>query len=356
MEHAQEPEFRIGDYVKILKRRYLFLVVPFILLFSGSVAVATLLPPIYVSQGTILIESPQISQDIVAGSIDSAARERIEVIRQRVMTRANLLRIANEFGVFRDEKERPSSSAIVQRIRSATRVSFISGGGFRGTSTIAFKVSFEHRRGDIAARVASEIVTLFMDENVRTRTQIANETTDFLNQEAQKLEKHLSEIETKIAEYKQENSTALPENLDIRIAMKERAEQQIQESNREIKAHQEEMRFLDIQLSAYRSGFSLPTLIDADSLDDLALEGESGERSLPPLDELVDPELSDLQKQLDEALAKYSSSHPDVKALNRQIEAAREDPARRRDLLRARLSDSVAGETGGRPRKHRPGR
>ena len=160
-----------------------------------------------------------------------------------------------------------------------------------------------------------------MDENVRTRTQIANETTDFLNQEARKLEKHLSEIETKIAEYKQENSTALPENLDIRIGMKERAERQIQETDREIKAHQEELRFLDIQLSAYRSGFGKPALVDPEFIEEPSLLDfplEEGE--LPPLDELADPEWMELQKGLDEALVKYSPSHPDVKALKRMIE------------------------------------
>ena len=320
MEQTPEPEFRLGDYIKILKRRYLFLVLPFVVLFTGSVGVATLLPPIYVSQGTILIESPQISQEIIAGSVDTAARERIEVIRQRVMTRANLLRIANEFGVFQDEKERPSSSEIVQKMRAATGVSFIGGGGYRGASAIAFKVAFEHRRGDIAARVASEIVTLFMDENVRTRTQIATETTQFLNQEAFKLEKNLADIETKIAEYKQENASSLPENLDIRIGMRERAENRIREADREIKAHQEELRFLDIQLSAYRSGLGLPTVVGAELLEEAYTRDEPAEVNLPPLDELADVELAELRSELDEALIKYSDSHPDVKSLRRLVD------------------------------------
>jgi len=319
MEQIAEPEFRVGDYIKILKRRYLFLVLPFIVLFTGSVGVAVLLPPIYVSQGTILIESPQISQEIIAGSVDTAARERIEVIRQRVMTRANLLRIANEFGVFRDEKERPSSSEIVQKMRAATGVSFV-GGGYRGASAIAFKVSFEHRRGDIAARVASEIVTLFMDENVRTRTQIATETTAFLNQEAVKLEKSLIDIENKIAEYKQANASALPENLDVRMGIRERTENRIREADRDIKAHEEELRFLDIQLNAYRSGVTMPTSLDPDVVAGVIGEQDPRQLELPPMDELADEELAALRTELDEALLRYSDSHPDVRALRRLVE------------------------------------
>lgn len=335
MEQTQEPEFRIGDYVKILKRRYLFLVIPFVILFSASVGVATLLPPIYVSQGTILIESPQISQEIVAGSIDSAARERIEVIKQRVMTRANLLRIANEFRVFEGETKRPTSTEIVSKMRSTTRVSFISGGGrSRGAATIAFTVSFEHRRADIAARVANEIVTLFMDENVRTRTQIATETTDFLNQEARKLEQHLAEIETKIAEYKQENSSSLPENLEIRIGMRERTESGIRETDRDIKSIEEEMRFLDIQLAAFRSGFGQSRIIDGIVIDDTIDEEIGGETKMPPMSEFADAELEELRDELDEALLKYSEAHPDIKALRRKI-SLREESLAEDDTLEA---------------------
>lgn len=311
-----ETEFQLSDYVTILKKRWLFLLVPFVLLFGASIGVATLLPPLYQSTGVILIESPQISKEIVAGSVDSAARERIEVIKQRVMTRTNLIRVANEFGVFRGGDGKLSSTEIVSRMRSSSRVSFVSSGGGRGAQTIAFTVSFEHGSPQIAARVANEIVTLFMDENVKTRTKIATETTDFLNQEAKKLEDHLAEIESKIANYKQENASALPENLDIRIGIRERTENQIRETNREIKAHQEELRFLDIQLAALKSGlgqFNPPPAL-------LPFETDA---SIETLD-LANPELEALKAEYKTAKAKYAPSHPDLKHLSRQIKELEE--------------------------------
>lgn len=314
-----ESEFRISDYVRILKKRYLYLLVPFIVLFGASVGVATLLPPLYQSTGVILIESPQISKDIVAGSIDSAARERIEVIKQRVMTRANLIRIANQFDVFRGENEKLSSSEIVSQMRENSIVDFVSSGaGVRSSNTIAFTVSFQHRSPQTAARVANEIVTLFMDENVKTRTKIATETTDFLNQEAKKLEDHLGEIEAKIANYKQENSSALPENLDIRIGIRERTENQIRETDREIKAHREELRFLDIQLTALKSGTGQTALL----LPQVPLIMPE-ERSVETQD-LIPPELQELRAEFNEAKAKYSPSHPDIKRLTRELESLEE--------------------------------
>jgi uncharacterized protein involved in exopolysaccharide biosynthesis len=315
-----ESEFRISEYVRILKKRYLYLLVPFIVLFGASVGVATLLPPLYQSTGVILIESPQISKEIVTGAIDSAARERIEVIKQRVMTRVNLIRIANQFEVFRDEEKKLSSSEIVEEMRSASTVDFVSSGvGSRVQTTIAFTVSFQHRSPQTAARVANEIVTLFMDENVKTRTKIATETTDFLNQEAKKLEDHLGEIEAKIAQYKQENSSALPENLDIRIGIRERTETQIRETDREIKANEEEMRFLDIQLSALKSGYG-QVGIPRPSLD----ASPSKQVEASEILSTAYPALGELQAELSSAKAKYSPSHPDLKRLTRELEALEE--------------------------------
>jgi len=310
-----DSEFRIGDYVRILQRRYLFLLVPFVVLFTASIGVVTLLPPVYQSTGVILIESPQISKDIVAGAIEGAARERIEVIKQRVMTRANLIRIANQFGVFKDSDKKLSSTEIVEEMRQRAVVDFISSGASRRTqTTIAFEVSFQHRSPNVTARVANEMVTLFMDENVKTRTKIATETTDFLNREAQKLEDHLAGIESKIASYKQENASALPENLAIRMGIKERTENQIRETDREIKAHEEELRFLDVQLTAFKSGYSQ---IGVPMPQVSALPPE---RAAVEAVETRDPELEKLRSEYDEAIAKYSTNHPDVKRLSREIE------------------------------------
>lgn len=50
----------------------------------------------------------------------------------------------------------------------------------QGQGTIAFKLTFENRKPEIAQRVANELVTLFLDENVKSRTERATETTEFL--------------------------------------------------------------------------------------------------------------------------------------------------------------------------------
>ena len=303
-----ESEFHIGEYIAILKRRYIYIIIPFFVVLSISAAIAVLLPPVFQSTGTILIESPQISSELVRSAVNSLASERIEIIKQRVMTRGNLFRISEKFNVFRDETSILSTTEAVEFMRESAGVELINArtGGRRGLTTIAFKVSFEHRRPLVAVRVANELVTLFLDENVRTRTATAYETTEFMSQEAGKLERQLAEIEGNIADYEQDFRDSLPEHLNMRMGMLERAQSELKELDRDIKAFKEEVRFLDIQLAAIRAGYG-----------QTRLNGAPGQAQRPRY------EFQQLQSDLAELVTVYSPSHPDVARIQRRIEVVK---------------------------------
>jgi uncharacterized protein involved in exopolysaccharide biosynthesis len=97
---ASEYEMSVNDYIAILKHRAVLVVVSIAVIFAVSVLVAMYIPPVYQSSGTILVESQQISPDLVAANNNTFADERIEVIRQRVMTREHLEGIIDKYNLF----------------------------------------------------------------------------------------------------------------------------------------------------------------------------------------------------------------------------------------------------------------
>jgi len=304
-----ENEFHLGDYVAIFKRRYLYFIAPLIIVAGITVALSVFLPPVFQSAGTIVIESPQISGDLIRSAVNSQAAERIDIIKQRVMTRANLLRIVEKIDVFQEKRKGMSTTQIVDEMRDLVGVDLVfarTGPRGRDLKAIAFKVSFDHSWPTIAMGVANELVTLFLNENVKARTASASETTEFLAQETQKLERALETIEEDIAKYKQEFGSSLPEHLNLRLEMRERFQKDIQERDREIKALEEEKRFLDIQLSASRN-----------RTDNILDDAPSARKRSP------EEELKYLQSGLLALSADYSASHPDIKKLKRKISAAR---------------------------------
>jgi polysaccharide biosynthesis transport protein len=292
-----DNQLTIVDYIALLKRRAWPMAGSFVVTLVVGVALALLIPPIYRSAGTILIESQQIPTDLVQATVTSYADERIEVIKQRVMTRENLLRIIRKYKLFADAGPTFTPSDQIDEMRKTIVVELVNANlrsERAGPATIAFKVSFEHRRAEIAQAVANDMVTLFLDENVKVRTQRASLTTEFLTQEAEKLKKELDGIESEIARYKQDHGTALPENVALGVAAMQRVEADLRQVERDQAAAQDELRAIEAER------LSLP--------------------APEPAPAPASPELMRARAELARLSASYTENHPDLKAARRRLD------------------------------------
>jgi len=78
-----------GVVRSVFRRRKKSFFIPFLLIFLIAGGVAFMLPPIYLSQSTVLIEGQQIPEDFVKTTITTYVEERLQVIQQQVMGRTN---------------------------------------------------------------------------------------------------------------------------------------------------------------------------------------------------------------------------------------------------------------------------
>jgi len=291
MNNNTDYELTLHDYIDILKRRALLMIAVFIVVIMTASALAILLPPVYQSSGTILIESQQISSDIIASSVTGYASERIEVIKQRVMTRENLLRIIKKYNLFPSKNESRVTSELIDNLRRRIAIEMLStslGGRRRGTTTIAFSISFEDRHAELAYGVTSELVTLFLDENIKSRVERATETTEFLSQEAKRLKGDLEKMESLVAAYKQEHASSLPENLNLKTSILQRTEAILAELDRDYKATENELQRLELELSAIKTDTPIFRL-------------------------------KQLKEEYRQASINYKDTHPTIRALKRKI-------------------------------------
>ncbi|WP_166359483.1 GumC family protein [Pseudomonas akapageensis] len=300
---SSEYELSLNDYIAVIKRRAWLLGLSFAVILGVSVVVAMSIPPIYQSAGTILVESQQISPDLVSANNNTYADERIEIIRQRVMTREHLLRIIDKYNLFATERKQLTVSEKIDEMRNAITLSLVSAAvKGRGEVTIAFRLSFDHKEPEIANNVANELVTLFLDENIKQRTERASETTEFLTQEANKLRVELETLENQLADFKQAHGNALPEHQELRMNMLSRAEVELKEVDRDYKAAREESRFLELELAAAKAGPATKT-------------GTSNAVADVPQD------LASLKAEYSRLRSLYTEAHPDVRAIKRKIAA-----------------------------------
>src|SRR5438445_10379236 len=125
---------------------------PFALISVLGIRVAPTKKPQYLSEGKILVESQVIAPDFVRPVVTATSNERIQLIQQRVMTRDNLLSIANKFGLF------PQRAGVLDLMRESTKIKPVDmdGQSRQSANTIAFTVGFEYEDRQLAMRVPNE--------------------------------------------------------------------------------------------------------------------------------------------------------------------------------------------------------
>ncbi|MET0070404.1 MAG: lipopolysaccharide biosynthesis protein [Candidatus Thiodiazotropha sp.] len=322
----EEELLGIGDYLAILKRRKMQLIVPAAIILLLSIGLALGLPSIYRSEATILIEQQEIPSELVRSTVTSYAGERIQVISQRVMTTENLGNIIENYGLFEEERDDTSLSLLAEKLRENIKLEMISAdvvdprSGRPTTATIAFTLAFSSKDSRIAQKVTNELVSLYLDENLRRRTQSALETSSFLSAEANKLKQEIADLETSLAEFKEKHVNNLPELQQLNMQLMERSERELTDTAQQIRSLEERKIYLQSELSQIN-----PTS---------DLYNSRGDRVMGAEDRLMSLETEYL------ALAtRYTENHPtlikmkdEIEVLKMEVEA---NPSARRNKTHA---------------------
>ena len=204
-------------YVRLVLQRLPYLVFFVLLGSTVGATIAMILPPRYVAQAQLVVESQQISDDLASSTVQVETAEQLQIIRQRILTRAILLDLADAFDVYGAAADEPRSpGAIVEDMRARVGIDTSGTQRNRNIQATLIDVSFAAEDPDLAALVANEIVTLILEENVEMRTAATGQTLQFFEREVERLDEALSEVGTRISAFQQQNSDALPESLDFR--------------------------------------------------------------------------------------------------------------------------------------------
>ena len=302
----------LEDYIAIFKRNKNKMLLLGLGLFLLTVIIALKWPPTYKSTATILIEQQEIPQDLVRSTVTSYADQRIQVISQRVMSSANLKKIIEKFNLYQDERKKEPISIVVEDMTEDIDMGMVSAdvvdpiSGRPTQATIAFTLSFEHELPQKAQQVANELVNLYLSENLRRRTEIATEATSFLGIEADKLRKLIADLEKDLATFKEENASSLPELQQLNMNLMDRTEQQIMEADRQINSLNDRVLYLKAELSQIEPNMSIFSA--------------TGERIYGSRDRL-----KSLQAEYVGMKARYSSTHPDVRKMKKEIAALKKE-------------------------------
>jgi succinoglycan biosynthesis transport protein ExoP len=279
------------------------------LLAAVGCVLAIALPPVYRSTATVLVQEQEVPPDLVRSTITSFADERIQVISEQVMTRAVMLRLVDKYGLYERYRGRASDDEIVDRMHKDIKLTTVNAdisdrsNGRRVNATIAFTISYDSPQADQAQKVATELASLYLEENLRARQQSVAETTAFLAQEANRLATQMQDTEAKLAEFKRRNAGRLPDSSTVNMQLAERTGSEVQRIEREITTLQERQLALEAQRAAITPNITPAT-------------NTVGQPGLTAAERL-----RALRAQYASASAVYGADHPDIRRMQREIAA-----------------------------------
>lgn len=300
-----DPKFYLS---LILRRLPIIIAIVFTATMVGILYAVTM-PPVYRAQARLLIESPQIPDNLAASTVVSTADEILLAIQQRIMTRENLLAIANTHDLFQGMTQTTEEQKLGQ---IGNRVAIYMPTNQGNTGVVI--VSFAAPDPELSASVTNEIAQQVLAWSTELRTKASGNTLEFFEQEVRRLTTELAQQNADILEFEQKNRDALPESLEYRRTRQASQQERLLQVNRELAALRDRRDRL------------------TELYDNTGQLVSSGADRTPE-----EIRLETARQELASALVVMSSTNPRVKALQQEVAALEE-------AVKSQLGASTGGK------------
>ncbi len=276
---------------------------PFISLTALTAIIAYVLPNVYKSTATVLIQNQQIPTAMVPSTVTTYAQERIQSITQEVTSRSKVLKLVEKYNLLPDKVKKLTTEDLVDEIRKRISFQTINAEVNKENAsqpvllTIAFSLTYEDEDPKKAQAVTNEIVSYYLEKNLESREKVARGTTEFLTEQLKQERMLMNELQGRIAVYEKEHIEELPEYSTLNMQKLERLSQRITDVDMQIRSLEEQRSILkgnQAMLDPYSSSATSKVMTSSERLQQVQLERA-------------------------EAMSKYSSSHPSVKEKDQEI-------------------------------------
>jgi uncharacterized protein involved in exopolysaccharide biosynthesis len=282
-------------YIEIALAKPLYAIVPgLITLMVGAYFIHTM-PRSYYSEALLLMEFQQIPTTLVSPTVTN---DRLQFIEQRVLSRNNLLALADKYDLFPNLPATLDKNNFAGLIRNQITLQVsVTEGADRVASNASVRIGFRYDDPVVSANVVSDLISQIVEENRRIRTARASEATKFLTQEANNITQRFREREGTWTKYLEENKESHPTRIPTLLIELQAKELELATLDRAAITLNEEIGIYEAQL---RMGVGQTT---------------EGTR--------FHAQLVELERDFAVKSVIYSDTHPQIRAMKQRLEEMR---------------------------------
>ncbi|MEM7226390.1 MAG: XrtA system polysaccharide chain length determinant [Pseudomonadota bacterium] len=293
---------QITHYANSLwRRRWYALATAWVVCLIGWAVVAAM-PNVYVSSGRIYVDTANVLAPLLRNLIVSNdVRQEVRLLQQTLLSRPNLERAVRMVDLDITVDTPADMQALVDSVRSRTKLTS------SVVETDLFSVSFESDDPRQARDVVQALITIFVESSLKG-SQGLDQARDFIERQMADIKVQLDVAEDRLAKFKLENVDLLPGRTSF-LEKAQQARDSLAQSEVQLKEAIAQRAVLRAEIA---------------KIDELLKVGAEGADGLgPPTGDHL--RILQLEAQLEQMLSLYTSEHPDVKWLQRRLEALREE-------------------------------
>jgi polysaccharide chain length determinant protein (PEP-CTERM system associated) len=290
------------DVLRILWDRKWILAIAFLICSAGAVVYAKRLPNEYRSETVIMLVPQRIPDSYVKTTVTGKIEDRLVTLREQILSRSRLERIVLDLDLYPELRRRVPMEDVIQRMRGDIDITL--------EVKESFRVSYIARDARTAQRVAERLAALFIEENLKDRENLAEETNQFLDSQLEDAKRRLIEHEKKLEDYRRRFAGQLPTQAPANLQAIQSAQSQLQALGESVDRDRDRRLLLERQLNDLQTPDPVMPIVAAP-----AVPGQE-----PPVPtESFAQQLETAQARLRALLLRDTPDHPDVKMMQRTI-------------------------------------
>ncbi|MCH7867367.1 MAG: hypothetical protein IH881_06685 [Myxococcales bacterium] len=279
------------DPLGLIRRRWIWMVISFVIGILATASFYFTLKPMYLAKATVLVSNQQIPEEFVRSTVSGLdSLSNINAMAGEILSHKNLGKLIEKYDLYSDERAETELADIIASMRKNISIApddTVRGNRRRGQENASiFSIEYSSADPEVAAVIANQLAAGFIDSSIRRRNQQARTTTEFMERELTRAEGKLREIKTTITKFYLTHRGSMPMDQETVLRKLERLETHRQNLSDQILSEEE-------RLAAPRTA------------------GGGG---------TAEARLADLKLSLISQRSLHTDEHPNVIALQQQIE------------------------------------
>lgn len=287
----------VSDYLDVIQRKKWMILGIVLSALAVGAAICVISPKSYRSSTLITVENQRMPEGYVRGVLTNPAQDRLATIQQLVLSRAILGRVIEEFKLYGENQD---VGSVLESMRKRVVITT--------TREHAFMLSFSHQDPSVAQRATARLADLFIEQNLKTREQLVNEASEFLQGELATAQRELEIKEKSISEFKLDHMGELPGQMEANLRALDRLQAEMTATSETVSRLNERLGQADKAIKEYEAG-------------DMSVVAPTAPGIQPP-PRPVDVRLArikELERNLANLRASYKDTYPDIVHLKQEI-------------------------------------